>query len=150
MVASGPSLRLPAVLAAALRVAWLDGVAEQREPCGYLIGGVAPDGSLEIVRAPTGVNVDPEPARAFRLAPEEHLAMRREARQVGARVLGLWHGHLVGDARPSRADADGLGPLGPQVALILGADADDPPRLAAWRRVEGASGWEELPVAIVD
>lgn len=139
-------LILPAAVQAALRVAWEAGVAEVREPCGYLVGTLRAD-ELWVERAPAGANVHPAPARAFALAPLEHLAARRAARADGLRVIGCWHGHLRGDARPSRADLAGLGPLGPALMLILGREPGrEPPVLRAWRRDAQAAPGAGLPV----
>lgn len=140
---------MPGELQAAVRLAWDEARAADREPCGYLLGQVVGD-AAHVEEVEVGVNVHPSPERAFLLAPEEHLTVRRRARTMDLRVLGFWHGHLVGDACPSREDATGLGPLGAGLVLIAGQDANDPPRLRAWRRVEGdaaETAWDELEIA---
>lgn len=140
------SLHLSPQTEAVLRLAFDEGVRAAVEPCGYLLGRDGPAGRLLVVRAEPGRNVHPAPAAAFRLAPEEHLAVRRVARAEDLRVVGCWHGHLEGPARPSRADADGLGPLGPFVALIIGREGAARPRLRAWWRDRDAAAWRELPL----
>ena len=146
MQAPPPSLHLAPALAAEIRLAWVEGAAAGREPCGYLLGEDLGRDGLHVHAVRSGRNVHPQPERAFALAPEEHLAVRREARTAGWRVLGCWHGHLVGEARPSRADAEGLGPLGPHLALIAGQAPEDPPELRAWHLDAGA--WTEIALQV--
>ena len=143
-------LHIPAAVVAALRLAWEEGRQAGREPCGYLVGEEGGEGTV-VHDAPSGANVHPEPARAFALDPMEHLGVRRLARARGLRVLGCWHGHLRGTPRPSRADLEGLGPLGPGLMLIAGPGGDDPPRLRAWRRVghpAPTSATNEVPIVV--
>lgn len=142
---AAPLLHLDPLVAASLRLAWAEGVEARAEPCGYLLGIEAEDG-VRVTHVRAGVNGHPQPERGFLLGPTEQLAVRREARAVGERVVGLWHGHLVGSAHPSRADTEGLGPLGPTLMLIAGREGLEPPRLRAWRWAGEA--WSELALVI--
>ena len=136
-------LTLPAVAGTRLEAAWREGRRTGVEPCGYLLG-TAEDGVLHVAEVRAGRNVHPRPATAFALAPGEHLAVRREARAAGLRVLGCWHGHLQGAPRPSRADAAGLGPLGPHLALLVGHGPSGAAEVRAWLRADEA--WVELAI----
>ena len=111
--------RAAAGIRAALRT------AHGAEPCGYLIGHPEADGWW-ITAAPPGRNAHPSPLGGFRLEPGEQLAVRREARAGGSRVVGTWHGHLFGPPSLSRADEVALATGNPGVMLVAGrAQAGD-------------------------
>jgi len=136
-----PTFRL-APEAAGLVKASLSGAADV-EPCGYLVGSVEAGRGWCADRAWVGTNVHPEPRFAFLLDPDEQLAVQARARARGLRVIGLWHGHLAGPARPSRADRAGHHPLAPDV-MLLAAWEGGRIVLRAHARLEGR--WREVPV----
>ena len=122
------------------------------EPCGYLLGQAQGDAAAEAREAVVGLNVHPQPARAYRLDPEAHLAVSRDARARGLRVVGFWHAHLVGAPYPSRADREEAPTFGPSLHLIVGRDEKGPPRVTAWRALqEGPSqgDFEELVLEVL-
>jgi proteasome lid subunit RPN8/RPN11 len=135
---------LRAEAAASIRAAWQ--AARTAEPCGYLLGRRG-GGCVLVASAPAGTNVHPRPAGAFRLDPDEHLAVCRRARRAGLAVVGLWHGHRIGPARPSRADRAGARPPAPGLMLVAGRCAQDGPRLAAFARTQGL-GWRACDLEI--
>lgn len=120
------TLRLAPAVRAALESAWRE--VGEAEPCGYLLG--RGDAATRFLR---GRNVHPRPAFAFRLAPEEQLAVRRAARVEGLEVLAVWHGHRIGAARPSRADREGHGRLAPPWMVIAGRGPDGAVSVRAYR-----------------
>lgn len=72
-----------------------------REVCGLLLGTA---GRITAIRPAD--NVAPDPARHFELDPAVLFAAIREARTGGPIVLGHYHSHPDGIARPSLKDAD--------------------------------------------
>ena len=79
------------------------------ESCGVLIGR-GPDGSGEAVveRVTWARNLRARSSRdSYELDPEGLLAAECAARARGQRVLGVWHSHPAGEARPSETDRAG-------------------------------------------
>ena len=72
------------------------------EVCGLLLGTAD-----RIDAALPCRNVAADPATAFEIDPAQLIAAHRAARRGGAQVLGCYHSHPSGDARPSRRDAAG-------------------------------------------
>lgn len=71
-----------------------------REACGMLLGG---PGRVE--RAEPAANVAAHPERGFEIDPAALLRWHREARGMGLAVVGHYHSHPNGVARPSATDA---------------------------------------------
>ena len=74
--------------------------AAPHEACGLLLGT---DARIEAVRETA--NVAPDPACHFEIDPAALIAAHRNARNGGAVVLGYFHSHPNGLARPSATDA---------------------------------------------
>jgi proteasome lid subunit RPN8/RPN11 len=70
------------------------------EICGLLLG----EPGLIAGLAPV-TNAHPEPGRGFALDPAGHVQAARAAREAGKTVVGHYHSHPSGNARPSQADA---------------------------------------------
>jgi proteasome lid subunit RPN8/RPN11 len=77
-----------------------------REACGLLLGRRGPD-RVEVRRALHVRNRAERGARTYRyrIAPEDYLRCERCARRAGLDVVGIWHSHPDGAARPSATDA---------------------------------------------
>lgn len=73
--------------------------AHPHEACGLLLG----HGS-HIAQAIPTANVAPDPARHFEIDPAALIAAHRAARAGGPHVLGYFHSHPNGLARPSATD----------------------------------------------
>lgn len=71
-----------------------------REACGLLLG----EGE-HIRMATQAPNVHPEPHRHFEIDPTALIAAHKAAREGGPAVVGYWHSHPNGLARPSDTDA---------------------------------------------
>ncbi|SFR97290.1 Mov34/MPN/PAD-1 family protein [Sphingomonas jatrophae] len=85
-----------------------------REVCGLLLGA----GEVVTAILPAA-NVAANPARAFEVDPAVLLAAHRAARDGGPAVLGCYHSHPNGVARPSARDAAAAQPG--QLWLIVAA-----------------------------
>lgn len=88
------------ILAAARR-------AGARECCGLVIGTRDGDAAVATALHPAR-NLAPAPDR-FEIAPENHFAALRMARGSGQAVIGCYHSHPNGVARPSPHDIAGAG-----------------------------------------
>lgn len=93
-------LRLPP--AARRRVRELALAAWPREACGLLEG---PDASrvTAVVRC---ANLHDDPERRYTIDPEAFLRAEHTARVRGRAIVGTWHSHPHGDARPSATDIE--------------------------------------------
>ena len=106
--------------------------APLRECCGLLLG----EGHRLISFQPAA-NVHPDPETHFEIDPQALIDAHRGARQGGPQVLGYYHSHPNGLARPSDTDeamATGQG----LIWAIIAAG-----RVTFWR--EGAAGFAALP-----
>jgi proteasome lid subunit RPN8/RPN11 len=110
------------------RLASLSAAEPAREICGLLLGDGDRIAAIEPAR-----NVAADPAAHFEIDPAVLIAAYRRERNGGARVIGHYHSHPSGDARPSdrdAADAAGAGRLW----LILGRDGP-----CLWREAPAGS-----------
>lgn len=106
--------------------------AHPDEACGLLLGRDA------IEEARPCANVHPDPARHFEIDPAALIAAHRAARAGGLMVLGYYHSHPTGPARPSATDRAMAGGDG-RLWAIVGAG-----EVTLWRDRPG--GFE--PVAL--
>lgn len=105
-----------------------------REVCGLLLGS---DERIETaIAAP---NVSPHPERMFEIDPATLIATQRAAREGGSRVVGHYHSHPSGSARPSLDDEAAAEP--DRLWLILTAR-----EARLWR--SGVDGFVEVPLTI--
>lgn len=85
----------------------LTAAAEKRAPdeaCGLLTGTVAGDRYL-IEECVFSDNVfDGDTTRHFEIDPALHLRLQRRARSGNVAIIGVWHSHPNGEAKPSVAD----------------------------------------------
>jgi len=128
-----------AVLARAARETMLAAAraAAPAEACGLLLGTGG-----RIDAATSAANVHPQPARHFEIDPAALIAAHKAARAGGPQVLGYWHSHPNGLARPSatdRAHASGDG----RIWAIVANGA-----ISLW--VDAPSGFEPLSYAARD
>jgi desampylase len=75
--------------------------AVPHECCGLLLGNA---GVIETIELTT--NVADIPTREFEIDPAALIAAEKRARHGGAAILGYFHSHPNGVARPSDHDAD--------------------------------------------
>lgn len=99
-----------------------------REICGLLLGGPG-----RIVAAVPAANLADDPARGFVLDPAAHFAARRAARAGGPAVIGHYHSHPNGVARPSARDAEWT--LDRSLLWMIVTEAE----LSLWRVDNGAT-----------
>ena len=112
------------------------------EVCGLLYGGKS-----DIQGALAAVNMSSHPADSFEIDPAALFAAIRAERAGGPCVIGHYHSHPRGSARPSPRDAAAALDSG-RLWLILGADG-----ASAWRALPGGpveGAFEAVSLAISD
>lgn len=77
--------------------------AAPNEACGVMLGRRV-GARLEVLAVRMGRNLATDPARAFELHPEDHLAAERAAEASGLELVGVWHSHPRAPAQPSPID----------------------------------------------
>ncbi len=96
----------------------------RREPtaecCGLLAGR---DGV--ITHLLPAVNVAPDPAKGYEIAPKEIVEMMREFREQGLEFLGIYHSHPHGKNEPSARDIE-LAYYSEAIYFIVSPMADAP------------------------
>ncbi len=112
--------------------------AHPRECCGLLFGG-AREGRIDAI-APAE-NIHPNPEAHFEIDPQALIDAHRAAREGGPELIGYYHSHPDGNARPSATDAamsagDGM------IWAIVGDDT-----VTFWRA--GYAGFSALPYRLV-
>jgi proteasome lid subunit RPN8/RPN11 len=96
-------VKLPAALVAEIHQEAK--AAAPRECCGLLEG--RRQGEDFIVTALHAArNLDPDPDR-FEIDPRDHIAAAKQARVRGRAIIGCYHSHPRGPARPSASDLAG-------------------------------------------
>jgi len=76
--------------------------AAPEECCGLLVGTLDP--APRVLRLVPAANVHPEPRLFFEIDPKTHVDTLRALRQSGEVLIGHYHSHPAGPARPSPRD----------------------------------------------
>lgn len=124
------------VLASMVRHALCD---LDHEVCGVLIGRPG-EGSLRLDRVLRGRNRASAPANRFELHPADVVLSEQLARETGLEVLGFYHSHPRGEARPSALDRDSGWPGTVQVILAPGTGQSW--HMKAW--IALSTGWRPI------
>ncbi len=110
------------------------------ECCGLLLGL-----GENVLTIQAAANIAEDPARHFEIDPQALVDGHRAARAGGPQVLGYYHSHPAGPARPSATDSAMAAGDG-RIWAIIGAPNDAPtgaPRdVTFWR--DGEQGFEVL------
>ena len=107
--------------------------AAPEECCGLIVGTLNP--APRALRLIPAKNTHPEPRRFFEIDPKVQFDTLRQLRQSGEIILGHYHSHPAGPARPSARDlAEAndpdlawlvIDPLAGEVAAFLPKVGDD-------------------------
>jgi proteasome lid subunit RPN8/RPN11 len=118
----------------------LDELASSSYPeecCGVLLGRA---GSVTSIWPTPNVHPGPR-SRRFAIDPRELLRVHKSARDAGIEVIGYYHSHPDGPARPSKTD---LAAAVPAVSyLILAVTSDGVTERRCWRLRGDAKGYVE-------
>ena len=112
--------------------------AAPNEACGLLLGT---PGTVE--RAEPAANVAAHPERSFEIDPAALLRWHREARGAGLAVVGHYHSHPNGLARPSATDAARAVVDGAVWVIAAAVAALEPPPRPSPLSVRKGSPWGE-------
>lgn len=113
------------------------------EACGLLLGVADPAGPTRVVRCRPAAN-EAASARVYTVAPRDLLKATREADDIGAELVGVYHSHTHTEGYPSPTDiAQAPDPSWHYVLVSL---RDTEPTVRSYRIREG--GVEEERVTV--
>ena len=117
------------------------------EACGLLVGRWAAAGHCHLRWAVPSANLAPDPSVAFEIDPALRLDLQRRLRGDGQRVVGLYHSHPDGPARPSARDHARAGEPG-LLWLITSVSAGEALRSGVHmvERRDGRQAFREMPL----
>jgi desampylase len=103
----------------------------EQECCGLLAGreGI-------ITHVFPAVNVAPDPAKGYEIAPKEIVGMMREFRAQRLEFLGIYHSHPNGKNEPSARDIE-LAYYSEAIYFIVSPQADNPKPVRAFSIRDG-------------
>ncbi|KEO90293.1 peptidase [Erythrobacter longus] len=115
--------------------------AYPREACGILLGEGA-----RIMRFVEAANVHQAPETHFEVDPQTLIDAHRSARKGDLRVLGYFHSHPKGPAKPSKTDQRSA--AGDGKIWAIAGEGEEGGRVTFWR--DQAGGFEPLSHAPID
>jgi proteasome lid subunit RPN8/RPN11 len=95
--------------------------------------GCTPSG--QVVSVIPCQNVSPRPDVAFQLDPREVGGVVASFLNAGLELGGIFHSHVTGTHKPSKADRR-LFAAYPQIVLVITPLTVDPPTLACWQETD--------------
>ncbi len=115
------------------------------EACGLLIGYRGPGDRRRVTRLELSPNLAADPATAFEVDPGLRIGLERELRDQEQELVGIFHSHPNGSARPSARDLASA--LEPRLAwLIVAVDKGTPIQTLAFLLADDGGGFREIPV----
>lgn len=115
--------------------------AYPQECCGALIGSAEPTAPRAITEAWPIENVAAVAReRRFTIGPDDYRQAEARAAALGAALLGFYHSHPDGPARPSGEDLDRAWPN--LDYIILSVQRGRPAELSCWRLRDDRSGFD--------
>ena len=112
--------------------------ARPRECCGLLLGEA---GERRIDAFTAATNVHPQPETHFEIDPQTLIDAHRAMRSGGPELVGYYHSHPIGQARPSATDTAMAAGDGMIWAIVAGDT------VTFWR--SGNAGFSALPYRLV-
>ncbi len=112
------------------------------EACGLLVGRRNGE-SMLVSRAVASANLADEPGHRFEIDPGLRLRLQKAARDGGDEVLGHYHSHPDGPARPSARDRAGIYEAD-LVWLIAGMARGRLEQIAAFMPRADCGGFDEI------
>ena len=122
--------------------------AYPEECCGLLIGFRESEGGVQITRVAESANVAPPPRRdRFEVDPALRFATMRRLRGGREEIVGHYHSHPDGPARPSGRDAAQA--YEPELVwLIVAVAGDRSTATTAWLYDPAIAAFRPVPLAI--
>ena len=112
------------------------------EACGLLLGRRNGDEVL-ITEAVASANIADQPARRFEIDPGLRLRLQKAEREGGGEVVGHYHSHPNGAARPSKTDCAKIFETN-LVWLIAAVDGGRLAAIAAYLPKSGGGGFDDV------
>ncbi len=117
------------------------------EACGLLVGRTGPGAAWRIDRVEPAANVADDPRRRFEVDPGVRIGLERELRGADQAVVGVYHSHPGGPARPSATDRAMI--FEPHLAwLITAVRGGQAVHTAAWMPIP--DGFRPIPIVEKD
>ena len=122
--------------------------AYPEEACGLLVGRSAPGGGYRVSAVEASVNVaEPPRTRRFEVDPKLRLRLERDLRESADSVIGVYHSHPDGSARPSETDRSMI--FEPDMVWLITAVADGKAgATTGWRPTEDGAAFLPLGLAL--
>jgi proteasome lid subunit RPN8/RPN11 len=115
------------------------------EACGLLIGRIGVGARWHVARTAHSENLSATPETAFEIDPALQIRLHRELRGGPERIVGLYHSHPNGQARPSAKDAAMI--YEPGLAwLIVGLYDGEVTGLGAFAPRRSGTGFYDIPI----
>ena len=122
--------------------------AYPEEACGLLVGCLAPGEGYRVSAVEASANVaEPPRTRRFEVDPKLRLRLERDLRESPDSVIGVYHSHPDGSAKPSETDRSMI--FEPDMVWLITAVAGG--RAGAttgWRPTEDGSAFTPLGLAL--
>ena len=121
------------------------------EECCGLLSGSEDAGVVAVAGVHGSANLAEEPARRFEVDPALRLRLQRTLRASGRRVVGIYHSHPDGPARPSPRDLEAA--WEPELVwLVVGVRGGRAVRSTAHVLVAegGETRFAEIPLTVSD
>ncbi len=112
------------------------------EACGLLLGQKQ-SGRVLISQAVASANIAEQPSHRFEIDPGLRLRLQKSARAGEAAVIGHYHSHPDGAARPSDTDRAGIFEAD-LIWLIVAVNDSHVPDIAAFMPWADGGGFDEL------
>ena len=112
------------------------------EACGLLLGQ-RQSGTIVVSEAVASTNVAEDPAHRFAIDPGLRLRLQKAAREESEQVVGHYHSHPDGPARPSDTDRAGIYEAD-LVWLIAAVTRDGLQDIAAYQPWADCGGFDEV------
>ncbi len=118
----------------------------EEEVCGVLAGDRGTDGDPSVVtRRYATENVAETPRTRYRIDPEAQLELFERIEGAGLDVVGFYHSHPTGPARPSETDAARAAWLDHSYVICA---LDGHPFVGSWRWQGEETGFEQETVGL--
>ena len=129
------------IIADAAEAAWPE------EACGLLVGRTGPGAVWRADRVEPAANIADDRRRRFEVDPGVRIGLERELRGTDRAVIGVYHSHPDGPARPSATDRDLV--YEPHLVWLITAVRDGQAvHTAAW--MPTGDGFRHLPIVETD
>ena len=129
----------------------IEGAAEAAYPeeaCGLLVGRSGPGEGYWVSAVEASANVaEPPRTRRFEVDPKLRLRLERDLRESPDSVIGVYHSHPNGSAKPSETDISMI--FEPDMVWLITAVADG--RAGAttgWRPTEDGAAFQPLGIEL--